>query len=244
MNFNEHNIPKADIMTLGEVAEYLKLAERTVLRMAHQKKIPCAKVGSQWRFMRSLIDDWLLSQMQVVPQNDIAKLVELDVESVQISRLVTPDYVINDVQPGSKNEVLAQLVRPLADRGVVNNMNEFLEGLIRREETLSTAIGNGVALPHLRDPQHNPIPGPALIVGICREGTDFEAVDAGKTYLFFIVSTDSLTIHLKLMSRLTRMLQHGDLVEELKAAKTANEVITTLIRADYTMNGEQWRESI
>lgn len=236
MTYNEQKMPKEDIMTLGEVANYLKLAERTVLRMVHQKKIPCAKVGNQWRFMRSMIDDWLISQMRVLPKNDLAKLVEVDSGSVQISRLVAPEYIITDIQPGSKDDVLAQLVKPLAERGVVENTQGFLEGLMRREETLSTAIGSGIALPHLRNPEDNPIAGPALIVGICPEGTDFESVDAKLTYIFFILSTDSLTVHLKLMAKLTRLVQDGNLVQDLKAAKTADDVVTTLIRSEY------WRE--
>jgi len=56
-----------EVMTLKEVAEYLQLAEKSVLRMAQAGKIPAAKIASQWRFLRALVNDWLASQMELAP---------------------------------------------------------------------------------------------------------------------------------------------------------------------------------
>ena len=50
------------IMTIKEVAEYLKVNERTVYRLTGAKKIPAFKVGGTWRFLRSDIDQWIKSQ--------------------------------------------------------------------------------------------------------------------------------------------------------------------------------------
>jgi len=50
------------IMTIKEVAEYLKVNERTVYRLAGAKRIPAFKVGGTWRFLRSDIDQWIKSQ--------------------------------------------------------------------------------------------------------------------------------------------------------------------------------------
>jgi excisionase family DNA binding protein len=65
-------LPPTDVMTLSEVASYLKVAERTVLRMVHGGEIPCAKVGGQWRFLRTVVDDWLLSRMSLTPSGEMA----------------------------------------------------------------------------------------------------------------------------------------------------------------------------
>ena len=50
------------IMTIGEVADYLKVTERTIYRLAAGKQIPAFKVGGSWRFSRSEIDQWIKSQ--------------------------------------------------------------------------------------------------------------------------------------------------------------------------------------
>ena len=49
----------SEIMTLEEVAEYLKLKPQTIYTWAQEKKIPAAKLGKEWRFKRSMIDRWI-----------------------------------------------------------------------------------------------------------------------------------------------------------------------------------------
>jgi excisionase family DNA binding protein len=55
---------QTDIMTIKEVSEYLKLAEKTAYRLAAQGKIPGFKIGGSWRFRRSEIDAWIKEQRQ------------------------------------------------------------------------------------------------------------------------------------------------------------------------------------
>ena len=51
-----------DILTIKEVAEYLKVTERTLYRLAQEGGIPAFKVGSSWRFKRTDIDEWIEGQ--------------------------------------------------------------------------------------------------------------------------------------------------------------------------------------
>lgn len=53
---------KNDIMTVKELADYLKIAEKTAYRFALEKKIPGFKVGAAWRFRRKEIDEWIMKQ--------------------------------------------------------------------------------------------------------------------------------------------------------------------------------------
>lgn len=59
-----------EIMTIGEVADYLKVTERTIYRLAGIKKIPSFKVGGGWRFSRHDIDKWISEQSSVDSFND------------------------------------------------------------------------------------------------------------------------------------------------------------------------------
>ncbi len=52
-----------DILTLEEVAAYLKLKPQTIYTWAQEKKIPAVKLGKEWRFRKSIIDEWMLLQM-------------------------------------------------------------------------------------------------------------------------------------------------------------------------------------
>ncbi len=54
---------KTDIMTLEEVAAYLKLKPQTIYTWAQEKRIPAAKLGKEWRFMKSIIDEWFIQHI-------------------------------------------------------------------------------------------------------------------------------------------------------------------------------------
>ena len=60
---------QSEILTIREVAEYLKVTERTIYRLAAAKKIPAFKVGGTWRFSRADIDIWI-KQQSTVDQSD------------------------------------------------------------------------------------------------------------------------------------------------------------------------------
>jgi excisionase family DNA binding protein len=51
------------IMTLEEVADYLRLKPQTIYTWAQEKKIPAAKIGREWRFKKSIIDKWFIDRM-------------------------------------------------------------------------------------------------------------------------------------------------------------------------------------
>jgi excisionase family DNA binding protein len=58
--------PEGEILTIREIADYLKVTERTIYRLAGAKKIPAFKVGGTWRFRKADIDNWIAAQSQDV----------------------------------------------------------------------------------------------------------------------------------------------------------------------------------
>ena len=220
-----------EIMTLSEVANYLKIAEKTVSRMITRGEIPCTKVASQWRFMKSMIDDWLISRMNVVPQNDLAKILESPEGLIPFTRLTNLEFILPSIKSGPKREILAQLIQPLADAEIIDDKEEFLRKLLAREKMVTTGIGRGVAIPHLRHPKENPGGGPRMVVGICKEGTDYESMDGKLTHLFFLLVSDSEVVHLRVLAKINQILREGDFLARLIAADK-NEVIPILVEGE------------
>jgi PTS system nitrogen regulatory IIA component len=220
------------IMTLGEVAAYLKLAQKTVLRLVHRGEIPCFKVASQWRFLRTVIDDWMLDRIQSLPSSGLARMIENEQPGIPVSRLLRPELIRLDIAPADKEAVLSQLIEPLVHARIVTEAESFVHRLLERERMVSTGVGRGVALPHLRRPRENPSGGPYLVLGICRQGTDFQALDGGKSHLFALLCADSEVVHLRIMAALALLLRRGELVEALVAAQDSREVINMIIRED------------
>ncbi|OPX22075.1 MAG: hypothetical protein B1H04_05555 [Planctomycetales bacterium 4484_123] len=215
-------------MTLAEVAGYLHLAERTVLRMAQRGEIPAAKVANQWRFMRSLVRDWLAAKMQMPALR--AGPSDCDDGPLALGEILRPELMSLGLRPGPKPVILRQLVAPLVEAGFARYPSRLLAGLMEREEMMTTGIGNGVAVPHLRRPVPGMFSTPAVAVGTCPQGTDFAAIDGQPVHTFFLICATREDIHLELMARVSWLSRQG-IAEELKDARSAQEAATIILQA-------------
>ena len=229
---NTDSYYQSEIMTLTEVAGYLKLSEKTIHRMLRKQSIPCARVGGQWRFMKSVIDDWLYSQMQVLPRNDLARLLKKDGELVPVSRLMKQELVLTGLTGNNKQEILTNLITPLLNLGMIDSTDFFLQKLLERETMASTAIGEGIAMPHLRRPEENIIKEPVIVAGISKPGLEFAAFDHQPTHLFFLLITDSEAVHLRVMARLAALLKDQQFTVDLKSAPTAGAFLGRFIEQE------------
>jgi len=211
-------------MTASEVAEYLQLAERTVVRMAQRGQIPAAKVANQWRFAAPLVRDWLMAQMRGVPGQAPARGGKTTSQAPPLEQLLRQEHMRFDLAPGPKHEILTQLVDLLREAAFARNPDRLLRELLDREQMMSTGIGHGVAIPHPRTPIAGMFPEPTIAVGICPEGTDFRAVDDRPVYVFLLICATSIEIHLQLMAKVI-WLSREEKVAELRQARTPQRIL-------------------
>ncbi len=222
-----------EIMTLAEVAEYLHLAEKTVVRMAQRKEIPAAKMGSQWRFVRSVVRERLVSQMTA-----LAPLPSLSAGSegssgpaasrLELRDVLHPSLMNMDIAPGPKEAVLRQLVAPLCTRNMVKDARRLLDRMLERETIATTGMGHGVAFPHPRRPEAGMFSRPAIVVGVCPEGTDFGAIDNQTVRVFFLICATSESTHLRLMAE-AAWLSRLDAVSRLPGIRRREDAWELLI---------------
>ena len=173
-----------EIMTVAEVAEYLQLAEKTILRMAQSGRIPAAKIASQWRFLRPVVRDWVAGQMQMEAVETPATPRPL---ALRASEVVRPSLITLSIRPGPKEQVLRDLIAPAVASRFATDPERLLASLLERERMMTTAVGHGVALPHPRRPMSGQFPEPALVVGVCREGTTFGAIDDRLVHVLMLI---------------------------------------------------------
>ncbi|MDP6630656.1 MAG: PTS sugar transporter subunit IIA [Kiritimatiellia bacterium] len=216
------------VMTLQEVAAYLKVSEKTITRMVQAGELPGLKVSNQWRFIRAAIDDWLTRRMYNQASEQLAEVIQPPHEELSLPLLLTPNRIILDLQPGPQEDVLARLVAPLIKEGTVTDPTRYMAALIGREKIVSTAIGDGVAIPHARDPEHSALAKSCMALGICRDGMPFGAIDKKPTKLFFLIGGTSTEDHLRLVARTMLMLRKPDFIDALVAAQT-REVACELV---------------
>lgn len=220
-----------NLLTLSEISSYLKLSEKTVLKMVRNNEIPCAKIANQWRFLKPLIDDWILSQMQVIPQNDLSRLVQQEVERIPVTRLSGKDLITMIPAGTSKEDALRKLANKAVEQGIISNSEAVYHKIIEREKMLSTGIGSGFAIPHMRKLTSLVINGPRIVIGAAPQGINFDAADNQPVRTIFLLLSDSEIVHIRLLALIAKMLRNEETAEALR--KAANAEILFMHLAEY-----------
>ncbi|MFH1615602.1 MAG: PTS sugar transporter subunit IIA [Planctomycetota bacterium] len=220
-----------EVMTLPEVAEYLQLAEKTVLRMVQRGEIPAAKIASQWRFMRPVIRDWLAGRMQTMPSAELESLINKEKNLLPLTEVIRPDLITLNIAPGPKEYILRQLVTPLRKTRFAKDPALLLQNLIDRERIMTTAVGHGIALPHPRRPIERMFKEPAVVLGLCPQGTNFEAVDDKLVHLFFLICATREEIHLQLMAKVSWLTRNENIRSELQQVSSQRQAVDIIAKA-------------
>jgi PTS system nitrogen regulatory IIA component len=217
------------IMTLAEMADYLRIAKRSLVRMARRGDIPATKVASQWRFMRSVVDDWLIARMKALPDHELETLIESEKLPLPLAALFRPELVRLDIEDLGMEKVLKLLVDLLVAADPRQDAGEFVGRLMAREEMVSTAIFPGIAIPHARKPEECPIPEPRIVVGVSRQGVNFNSLDGRPTHLFCLICANRVILHLKIIAQLALVFRRPRLAERIAAADTPQRVLEILL---------------
>jgi len=223
---------RGEIMTLREIARYLKVSEKTIFRMVQSGDMPGVKVSSQWRFVRSVVDDWLSARMYASPKRGLLQVIGSAPQAIRLTRMITPDRVVSDIRPGTKRDILHKMVEAGVPFESRTARDTFLGELLLREEVVSTAIGNGVAFPHAREPGGFPISEPRVVLGICPQGADFGALDGMPTYVLAMPLANSEVEHLRVMAKLALVFRQKGVAQKVIAAAANATVMELLAELD------------
>jgi PTS system nitrogen regulatory IIA component len=207
--------------------------------MADRGKIPCQKVGGQFRFNRAEITEWLQQHMPTMPQDDLTQFDAAITTQRQVhdgEAIVTPLLRMEAVAPqiGSrtKSSALRELVTLATGTGLVYDEVALLEAVQGREALCTTALEGGIAIPHPHRPLPYALADSILVVARAGRGLVFGARDGELTDLLFLTASQDDHHHLHLLARLCRMLHDEDWVEELRMAETAKEIMTLMTQRE------------
>lgn len=217
------------ILTLKELADYLRVNERTILRMINEGKLQGSKIGGQWRFNSSQIDS-LFFPGEVGSNEEVMSEMSATTKHapLPLNRIINEKQVILDMKADSIESAIRGVAHPSIFGMMIMDLPEFQQRLLDRENLLSTGIGNGIAIPHPRDPEPGLRRQAILVYARCNEGVDFGAIDGKPVKHFFLLACQRIETHLHLMASLAKMLKQEDFIARCEAA-TAPEDIVKLI---------------
>ena len=113
----------------------------------------------------------------------------------------------------------------------------LLKALHERERLHSTGIGDGVALPHARNALVGLVDRPIVVFGRHPTGVAYGAIDGKPAQLFFLIVAPSVTQHLAVLARISRVLRDPKLRQHLLSATTVNQIIKAITEAEKKMYG-------
>lgn len=125
---------------------------------------------------------------------------------MKIYNLLTQDMIFLDMEADSRDDILKEMVEFLKKRERISKGKELFEKLIQREELGSTAIGDGVAIPHCK---LKSVKNPIVMLAVSRRGVDFHALDGKPSHLFFLVvsSPDNPSLNLQILAAIAHLVR-------------------------------------
>jgi len=153
--------------------------------------------------------------------------------SVVLSALLAPATINLNLQSADRDAVLGELVNQIPQlAGEREARQTLLRALHERERLHSTGIGDGIALPHARNALVGLVDHSLIVFGRHERGIPYDAIDKVPARLFFLLLAPTVTQHLAILARLSRLLRDPKLRQSLLTANTPETVIALIREAE------------
>jgi len=150
---------------------------------------------------------------------------------ISITGLLSPECISLELREKRKKRVIAELSDLIQSAGKVENGKTLARKILEREAMASTGIGHGIAIPHCLT---NLVDDTVMAFGRSTNGVPFDSADNKPAQLIFLLTgpQTATSEHLKLLSKLSRLLTEQQFRTQLFEAATAEEVIELFRRAE------------
>lgn len=213
-----------EILTLEEVAAYLRVSERTVYDWANKGEIPCGKIGTTWRFKRSELEKWVDARLT-------ASKKPVRPESITLRDLLAPERVLL-LDCDSKEAALNALVDALGRAPQVKDPEELRREVFERETLMSTGIGFGIGVPHVRLASVKDL---VLAVGVNkRDLEDYASLDERPVRIICMVAAreNQHAQYLKALAAISNLMKEAEVRDALLSAEDPARIYALLTQGE------------
>lgn len=150
---------------------------------------------------------------------------------MRITDLLDKNSICLDASPADKTEALNQIVSLMGKSGKINDIEAYRKQVFLREEESTTGIGEGIAIPHGKC---DAVTKPGLAAMVVKDGVDFDSLDGEPVTLLFLIAAPNTedNVHLDVLSKLSVLMMDEDFSESLRNAKTVDEFLNIIDKAD------------
>jgi nitrogen PTS system EIIA component len=216
-------------LTVKDVVKLFNVTERTIYRWIQSANLPGYKVNEQYRFNRVEMLEWATARKipvspEIFNEPTTGSLPSLS-KAIEVGGI---HYRVSGRDKGSVLQSIIQLLRLPEEVDI----NFLLQVLLARESLGSTGVGDGIAIPHTRNPIVLHIPKPMVTLCFLERPIDFGALDGKPVSIIFMLITPTVRSHLHLLSRLAFGLKHEEWLALLKQPGSREEIISTLTKIE------------
>jgi mannitol/fructose-specific phosphotransferase system IIA component (Ntr-type) len=155
---------------------------------------------------------------------------------LKISNLLMRDMVLLELQSENMEDVLKEMVGFLKKRNKITKEKDLYEKLIQREGLGSTALGDGVAIPHCKI---KGVKDPILSLAVSKKGVNFYSVDSKPAFVFFLVvsSPDNPSLNLQILAAIAHLVRKANsLLKKILEAKSIAEILDIIQEEEEKIN--------
>ncbi len=226
-------------LTVREISEMFDVPERTVERWIREDGMPGLKVHGQYRFHRAELLEWAHHRgIRIVADPAASQFPEHPAPT--FAAALERGGIHRDLVAADRESTLRALIECLPIGAEVDRELIF-EVFLARENAGSTGVGDGIAIPHVRNPIVLDVDAPAVSLCFLRSPIDFGAIDGKPVHTLFAIVAPTAREHLHLLGRLASVLHdpafHGALLARegagrlLELARAAEERLAVSTRA-------------
>jgi PTS system nitrogen regulatory IIA component len=212
-------------LTVRDVTRFLNVSESTVFRWVKERGLPAHRVAGQYRFHRTELLEWATAQRVRFPP-DMLSNPEADAEPVpSLVDALEAGGIFYNLRDTSKEQALRAVIEilPLPE-GV--DREWLLSLFLAREASASTGVGDGIAIPHVRNPVVLQVSRPLITLCFLEKPVAFGALDGKPVHTLFSLISPTVRTHVQLLSRLSFAL-HDTAFKEIVASRGTREAILT-----------------
>jgi PTS system nitrogen regulatory IIA component len=225
---------QGDIMelTAREAAKLLNVTPDTLRQWIKHRGLPAHRLNEHDRFNQTQLLEWATAEgIPLSPQSFRGLRGAAQPRAPMLTQALERGGVVYGVPGKDMRMVLSELVHRLPLPQEVDR-TFLLRMLLARERLGSTGIGEGLAIPHVRNPIVLRVPTPLVSLAFLHQPVDFRAVDGQPVSILFTLITPTVRMHLTLLSRLAFLLHDAALRETLKQRASREAILLHFSRIE------------
>lgn len=227
-------------LTPRQASALLEVDEPTIRRWIEGRQLPVHYAQERAYIHPVELWEWATEQGIPVPRAllDVARHQAEDVPL--LSTLLTAGGIHLDVEGADKMGVLATIAHRLPLPSHIDR--EALVSMLEAREAMgSTGIGEGIAIPHVRNPIVLHVDQPFVSLFLLRHAIDFDAIDGLPVRALFVVVSPTIPLHLRMLAQLGHVLHDPDLRSLLQTSSSASDVLNRVRTVETSAGGRETR---